>query len=127
MAFTVRTFMDGMQAATALSGDETFNAGFNNGDIGEVDASSTSLGPGGVNAGGPGSGRKPGFASGEQFYGYRHHTTGESRPYHIWQGAGPNGGQWAAQEARRSGGTREFKVFNSMKEADEHAHLSQMD
>lgn len=84
-----------------------------------------------LKAGGPGSGRHPGggaqrwAGSGKIFNGYHHHTVGEDRPYHILQGAGPHGGQWAAYEANRSGGSRELAVFNSKEEAEDHAHASQ--
>ena len=75
-----------------------------------------------VRAGGPGSGRRPG---GEAGYWQHHSTVGENRRYHIYQGAGPRGGQWMAKEARKSGGTRERVVFNSKNEALEHVHHSQ--
>jgi hypothetical protein len=84
-----------------------------------------------IKAGGPGSGPHPGggaqqyAGSGKMFTGYHHHTEGEDRPYHILQGAGKNGGQWAAYEAHKSGGSRELAIFNSQQEASEHVHHSQ--
>ena len=61
----------------------------------------------------------------KSFTGYHHSTVGESRPYHILEGFGKNGGQWAAREAKASRGSRELAVFNSRKEAEAHAHASQ--
>lgn len=83
--------------------------------------------------GGPGSGPHKGESVGVQsysgagklFHGYRSHTVGEDRPYHILEGAGKNGGQWAAYEAKKSGGSRELAVFNSRAEAEDHAEASQ--
>lgn len=86
-----------------------------------------------IKAGGPGSGRHAGDGSygtykgsGKTFVGYHHHTEDEDgpHPYNIIEGAGPNGGQWAAHEAYRSGGGRELAVFDSQKEAVEHSHNS---
>jgi len=85
-----------------------------------------------VKAGGPGSGRRPAFGgsaskytgSGRTFYGYPHHTVGEMRPYHILEGSGPNGGEWAAHEAGK-GGNKELAIYDSEDEAVDHALHSQ--
>jgi len=69
-----------------------------------------------------GRGRRGRDTSG--FTGYRVATLGESRPYHLIEGIGPHGGNWAAKEA--TGSRRgEMKVFNSRKEAEEHIRHSQ--
>jgi len=72
-----------------------------------------------LTAGGPGSGRRPGGG----FTGYHVGTFGENRSYHLFQGAGRNGGQWQAKEADSS--RPEYKNFDSRAEAEDHIKNSQ--
>lgn len=62
--------------------------------------------------------------AGTRFIGYRVAKLGDIHPYHILEGAGPWGGEWAAYEARGPRSQREFVKFGTRAEAEEHVHLS---
>ncbi len=55
---------------------------------------------------------------------YHHSMRGESRLFHLYEGAGTRGGQWKTVGPREKGG-REVVIHNSKREALDHIDNSQ--
>lgn len=71
-------------------------------------------------------GRKSGRNIGNPGAAWWHHSIeGDARKYHIYEGAGTQGGKWMVKESGGAVNNRDIKIFNSLKEAQDHVHASQ--